>query len=32
MKVIDICTQQELTLDGKKQKLTKLSFVELPGS
>ena len=31
MKVVDICTHQELTLDGKKQKLTKLSFVELPG-
>jgi biopolymer transport protein ExbD len=30
MKVVDICTQQEVTLEGKKQKLSKLSFVELP--
>ena len=30
MKVVDVCTQQEVTLEGKKQKLTKLSFVELP--
>jgi biopolymer transport protein ExbD len=32
MKVVDICTQQEITIDGKKQKLSKLSFVEVPGS
>jgi biopolymer transport protein ExbD len=31
MKVVDICTQQEITVDGKRQKLSKLSFVELPG-
>ena len=31
MKVVDICTQQEITLDGKKQKLSKLSFVAVPG-
>ena len=30
MKVVDVCTQQEITQDGKKQKLSKLSFVELP--
>lgn len=30
MKIVDVCTQQEITLDGKKQKLSKLSFVELP--
>lgn len=30
MKVVDVCTQQEITMDGKKQKLSKLSFVELP--
>jgi biopolymer transport protein ExbD len=30
MKVVDICTQQDIHKDGKKQKLSKLSFVELP--
>lgn len=30
MKVVDVCTQQEIIQDGKKQKLSKLSFVELP--
>ena len=31
MKVVDVCTQQEIMQDGKKQKLSKLSFVALPG-
>jgi hypothetical protein len=30
MKIVDVCTQQEVTQDGKKQKLSKLSFVALP--
>ena len=32
MKVVDVCTQQEIHKDGKRQKLSKLSFVEVPGS
>jgi biopolymer transport protein ExbD len=30
MKVVDICTQQEIMQNGKKHKLSKLSFVEVP--
>jgi biopolymer transport protein ExbD len=30
MRVVDVCTQQEIVVDGKKQKLSKLSFVEIP--
>jgi biopolymer transport protein ExbD len=30
MKVVDVCTHQEIRLEGKKQKLSKLSFVEVP--
>ena len=29
MKIVDVCTQQEITQDGKKQRLSKLSFVEV---
>jgi biopolymer transport protein ExbD len=32
MKVVDICTQQKITQDGKKMPLSKLSFVEVPSS
>lgn len=32
MKIVDVCTHQEIMVDGKKQKLSKLSFVELPSS
>jgi len=30
MKVVEVCTRQEIFVDGKKQKLSKLSFVEVP--
>ena len=30
MKVVDVCTHQEIRMEGKKQKLSKLSFVEVP--
>lgn len=31
MRVVEACTRQEIFQDGKKQKLSKLSFVEMPG-
>ncbi len=32
MRIVDICTRQEITRDGKKEKLSKLSFVEIPSN
>lgn len=32
MKIVDVCTRQEITRNGKKEKLSKLSFVEIPSN